>query len=105
MPELVEALDRRGRGRDALSAERERLTALRRPEHGGNLAAGPVQMRLDDLEDEAGGDGRVEGVAAALEHRHPGLRREPVRRRDHPEGAAKLGARGEGHGGAPRSTR
>ena len=95
--ELVEALDRRRGGRDALPAERERLAALGRPEHRGHLAARPVQVRLDDLEHEPRRDRGIERVAAALEHRHPGLRSEPVRRRDHPEGAAKLGTRRERH--------
>ena len=31
-----------------------------------------VQMRFDDLQCQAGGDGRVERVAAALQHRHSG---------------------------------
>ena len=52
-------------------------------------------MRLDDLQHEARRDRRIEGVAAALEHGHPGLRRKPVRGRDHPEGAAELWARRE----------
>ena len=98
MAELVEPLDRRRRGRDALAAERERLAALRRPEDGRNLAARPVQMRLDDLEHEAGRDGSVERVASALEDGHPGLRREPVRRRHHSEGAAQLWTRRERQG-------
>ena len=76
----------------------ERLAALGAPEHDGQVAAGPVQVRLDDLEREPGRDRGVEGVPAALEHRHAGGRREPVRRGDHPEGAAQLGARREGHG-------
>ena len=100
-PSAAEPLDRRrGRG-DALPAERERLAALDRPEHRGHLAAGPVQVRLDDLQHEARRDGCIEGVAAALEHRHPGLGREPVRRRDHPEGAAQLRTGGERHAGQP----
>jgi hypothetical protein len=48
-------------------------------------------VRLDDLQDEPGRDGRVERVAPSLEHRHPGLRGEPVGRRDHPERAAHSG--------------
>ena len=95
--ELVEALDRRGRGRDSLPAQRERLAALDGPEHGRDLAARSVQMRLDDLQHEPRRDGRVEGVPPALEHGHPRLRREPVRRRDHPEGAAQLGTGRERH--------
>ena len=70
--ELVVALDRRRAGRDALAAERDRLAAVDREEERRHLAARPVQVRLDDLQRQPGGDGRVEGVAAALEHRHPG---------------------------------
>ena len=95
--ELVKALDRRGRRRDSLPAQRERLAALGGPEHGRNLAARSVQVRLDDLQHEPRRDGRIEGVAPALEHRHTRLRRKPVGRRDHPEGAAQLGTRRERH--------
>ena len=42
-----------------------------RPENGGQVAAGAVQVRLDHLEHEAGGDGGVECVAAPLEHDIP----------------------------------
>ena len=38
----------------------------------------------------------IESVAATLEHRHAGGRREPMGRRDRPEGAAQLGPSGEG---------
>ena len=69
--ELVEALDRRRGGRDALPAERERLLPRGRPEDRGHLAARPVQVRLDDLEREPGRARGVERVAAPLEHRHP----------------------------------
>ena len=98
VPEVVEALDRRGRRCDTLAAERERLAAIDGPEERGHLATRPVQVRLHDLQHEAGRAGRVEGVPAPLEHGHPGLGREPVRRRDHPEGAAQLGPRGERQG-------
>ncbi len=95
--ELVVALDRGGAGRDALAAERDRLAPVDREEERGHLAARPVQVRLDDLQRQAGRDRRVERVAAALEHRHPGRRREPVRRRDHAERAAQLGPGREAH--------
>jgi hypothetical protein len=97
VPELPEALDRRRGGSDALPAEHERLAALVGPEHGRDLSTGTVEMRLDDLQDEPGRDRCIEGVAAPLEHPHPGLRGEPVRGRDHPEGAAQLGTRRERH--------
>ena len=90
--ELMEPLDRGSGGSDALPAQSERLAASGRPEDRGHLPTRPVQVRLDDLQHETRRDGRIERVAAALEHGHPGLRREPVRRRDHPEGAAELGA-------------
>src|SRR5437667_216639 len=51
------ALDRRGRGRDALRAEDERLAAFDGPEDGGQVAARPVQVRLDDLQRDPCGDG------------------------------------------------
>src|SRR5207253_2177465 len=72
-PELVAvALDRRRARSDALRAEDERLAALRRPDDRGQVAARTVPVRLNDLERQAGGDGRVERVAALLEDRHPG---------------------------------
>ena len=95
--ELAVALDRRRGGRDALAAERDRLAAVDRAEERRHLAAGAVQVRLDDLQREAGRDRRVERVAAALEHRHPGRGGEPVRRGDHAERAAQLGTRREAH--------
>ena len=98
VPELAVALDRGGGGSDALAAERDRLAAGDRPEQRRHLAAGSVQVRLDDLERESGRDRRVERVAAALEHGHPGGRAEPVRRGDHPERAAQLGPRREARG-------
>ncbi len=86
-------------GSDTLSAEDERLVALHREEHGGNLPARPVQVRLDDLQREAGRHRRIERVPAALEHRHPDRRRQPVRRRDHAERSTQLRTRRELHVG------
>ena len=40
------------------------------------IAADAIRLRLDDAEHGVGGDRRVDGVAAALEHLHPGLGRE-----------------------------
>ena len=98
VPELVEALDRGGRGGHALTAEDERLPLLDGVEDRRDLAARAVQVRLDDLEREAGRDSGVEGVPAALEHRHPDRRGEPVRGRHHPEGPAQLRSRREHDG-------
>ena len=92
-PELVAvARDRRRARRRPLRAEHDRLAALDREQDRRQIAARPVQMRLDHLQRQPGRDRRVERVAALLEHRHAGRGREPVRRRDHPEGAAQLGS-------------
>ena len=95
--ELVVALDRGSAGRDPLTAERDRLPAVDWEEERGHLAARAVQVRLDDLQRQAGRDRCVERVATALEHGHAGRGREPVRRRDHPERAAQLGPGREAH--------
>ena len=105
MTQLPEALDgRRGRG-GALTAHDQRLAALGAPQHDRQVAARPVQVRLDDLEREAGRDRGVEGVAPSLEHRHPRGGGEPVGRGDHPEGAPQLGSGREAQrSGAPASS-
>jgi hypothetical protein len=93
--ELAEALGRRGRRRRTLPAHDEHIVAFGRVEKNRQVPARPVEVRLDDLEHEPGRCGRVERVASCLEEPHPSRGREPVRRRDHPEGAVELGAGGE----------
>ena len=61
------------------------------------IAARAVEVRLDDLERQPGRDRGVERVPAALEHGHPGRRRQPVRRGHHAEGAGELRTGREGH--------
>ncbi len=92
------------RGRDALAAEHERLAALGRPRDRRHVPARTVEMRLHDLQDEAGGDRGVERVAAALEHGHPRPGGQPVRRGHHPEAARQLRPGGEAHRPPPSST-
>src|SRR5581483_8247737 len=95
--ELVAVVrDRRRLRRRSLRAEHDGLAA-RRPDERGQVAARPVQVRLDHLQREAGRDCGVEGVAALLEHGHTRYGGEPVRRGDHAEGTAELGTRREGH--------
>ena len=97
-PELVAiALDRRCAWRGPLRAEDERPVAPGRPDERRQVAAWAVEVRLDDLQREAGRDGGVERVAALLEHGHPRSRREPVRGRHHPEGPPELWPRREAH--------
>jgi hypothetical protein len=97
-PELVAiALDRRRTGCRPLGAEDERAIAPRRPQQRREVAARPVQVRLDDLQRQPGRHGGVERVSALLEHGHARCRGEPVRRRHHPEGTSELGSRREAH--------
>jgi hypothetical protein len=65
------------------------------PQQDRRLAAGAVQVRLDHLQHEAAGHGGVEGVAAALEHAHRGLRGEPVGGGSDAERAGDFRAGGE----------
>ena len=94
-PEIGERLRRGGGGRGPLPAQHEGLAAAGVVGDDRDLAARAVQVRLDDLEHEPGGDRRVERVPAVLQHRHPGRRGEPVRRGDHAERAREFRPGGE----------
>ena len=94
-PSVPEARDRRRRRRRALSAEHAHARPV--PEQQRQIAARAVEVRLDDLQREPRRHRGVERVAAALEHGHPGGRRQPVRRGHHAEGARKLRPRRECH--------
>jgi len=52
-------------------------------------------VRLDHVQRERRGHCRVEGVAAAFEHRHARGRGQVMRTRDHPEGPREFWAGGE----------
>ena len=58
--------DRRRRRGRPLTAQHGR-GAVGAGEDQRQVAAGPVEVRLDHLQRQAGGDGRVEGVATALQ--------------------------------------
>ncbi len=94
------ALDGGACRRDTLSAQHPRGRIGRGGEHRGHLAAGTVEVRFDDLQDESRCHGRVKGVAALLQHGHAGRRREPVRARHHAERAGQLRPSCE-HGHSP----
>jgi hypothetical protein len=64
------------------------------------IAAGAVQVRLGDVQSEARGNRGIEGVAAALQHRHADLAGEPVGAGDDAEGAGDFRPSGE-HGARP----
>ena len=60
-----------------------------------HVAARAVQMRLDHLQGEGGGDAGIEGVAAFFENAHPDRGGDPVRRGDDAESAFDFRPRGE----------
>ncbi len=97
--EVAKPVDRRALRRRSLRAEHPDVVALGRVDDRRQVASGPVQVRLDDLESKPRSDCRVERVSTALEDGHPGGRGEPVRRGDHPERAAQLRTCREGHAG------
>ena len=61
-----------------------------------HIAAGAVEMRLDHLQRERGGDRGIEGVAALLQDSHAHGGGDPMGRRDDAESALDLGPGGEG---------
>jgi hypothetical protein len=61
-------------------------------------AADVAGLRMNDGEDESGGDGGVDGVAAALHRVNAGLRGELVDARDHGVRRALRAERGLGVG-------
>ena len=77
--------------RRTLSAE-DGGYAVGRADQGDQVAAGTVEVRLDEVEHECAGDGRVKGVAAALEDRLGDGGGDPVRRRAGAEGTLEVGS-------------
>jgi hypothetical protein len=82
----------------ALAADDFGLAAAHVVQNQRRVAAGTAEMRLDDLQGEGGGHGRVEGVAAPFEDAHADGGRDPVCGGDDAERADDLGARSEGIG-------
>jgi hypothetical protein len=92
---------RRAGGCRALAADRDRHRVAGRLDQDHRIAAQPVHVRLDHLQDEARGDRGIEGVAALFEYGHAHLAGDPVRRGDDAKGAGDFGTGGEagrGHG-------
>ena len=86
----------RGAGRrHALAADHLGLAALDVIDDDRHVAARPVEMRLDHLQREGGGDAGVERVAAAFQDPHADGGGDPVGRGHHAESALDLGPRGE----------
>ena len=78
-----------------LPADHLRRVCARAHDDRRQLAARSVEMRLDDLQHKTSSSSSIKRIAAALQHRHAGLRGEPVRGRDRAEGAADVGTCGE----------
>ncbi len=72
---------RRGR---AAGVQAKQPPLGRRPDEGERVAADAGGTRLDDAQRGHGGDGGVDGVAAALQHSQSGLRRQRLARRYQP---------------------
>ncbi len=82
-------------GRGTLAADHLGAAALGVVDNNRHIAARTVQMRLDHLQREGGGDAGVEGVAALLQNTHADRSGDPVRRGDDAEGAFDFRAGGE----------
>ena len=97
--EVAVGLGRRLGRRRALAAQANDFVGIGLAEQRRHLTGGAVHVGLHHLQGEAHGAGRVEGVAAVLQHRHAGRRGQVVGRGADAEGTADLGARCEGvHG-------
>ena len=81
--------------RRPLAADHERFTLARVEADDRHFAAGPVQVRLDDLEHQPGRDRRVEGVAAPFQDGLTRGRGQPVGRGHHAVGAGQFRPGGE----------
>ena len=102
-PHRRERLGGGGRGGGTLAAQHPRTRVGGGGDDRGQVAAGAVEVGLDDVQHEAARHRGVEGVAAELEHPHRGLRGQPVRGGDHAEAAGQGGTGGEGgHRAEPR---
>ena len=83
------------RRRGALAADHLGAAALDVVHDDRHVAAGTVQMRLDHLQREGGGDAGVEGVAALFQNSHADRGGDPVGRGHDAEGALDFRPGGE----------
>ncbi len=97
--EFVAVMRNGGFGRRrTLAADHLGASALHVVHDNRHVAAGTVEMRLDHLQCERGGDTGVEGIAAFLKGGHADRGGDPVGRGDDAKGAFDLGPGGEGIG-------
>ena len=80
-------------GAPAAGVEAVELLRLRVPDDGEQVAADAARHRLHEAHRGVGGDGRVDGVAAVLQHVEPDLRGERVAGGDHAVVGDRLGPR------------
>ncbi|MNL52090.1 hypothetical protein D3C87_1752380 [compost metagenome] len=86
-----------GRGR-ALCADDFDPVGLLGIKDSRHIAARAAEMRLDDLQNEAGGNSGVKGIAALFEDSHADGGCDPMRGGNDAEGAEDFGASGKiGH--------
>ena len=95
-PLALVVCDGGARGRGTLAADHLGASAFDVMHDDRHVAAGAIQMRLDHLQGEGGGDGGVERIAAFLQDAHADRGRNPMGGGDHAEHALDLGAGGEG---------
>ena len=96
--EGLELGNARSRGRRSLAADHLRLALAHVIENDRHVATGAVQVRLDHLQRERRGNGRVEGITAPFQDRHADGRRDPMGRRHDAERAFDFGPGGKGIG-------
>jgi hypothetical protein len=70
-------------GRRALPTNHLGLSAFDVMDHDRHVAAGSVEMRLDDLQRESCGHAGIDGVSASLENSHADRGRNPMRAGGH----------------------
>jgi hypothetical protein len=90
-------------GGDALAADHMLAATGRTVENDRRVAARAVQVRLRDMQSEGRRHGCIEGIAAALQHRHADLARQPVRVGNDAERAGDFWSCGEHAARSPGS--
>ena len=92
---LHQLLARHQRSRAPARVQRDELLLLRAPHQREHVAAHARHHRLDDRQHRRRGDRRVDRVAAVLEHRERGRRRERLTRRR--DAVRRVHRRSSGH--------
>ena len=89
--QISEMRERRPAGSRPLAADHLCPPALRIMNQNGNIPTRAIEVRLDDLQRESGGDARIESVAPAFENTHADRGCNPMRGRDDSKRPLNLG--------------